>query len=375
MTNLMRPLIRVLAAVLLLFSLSGCWNNRPVDERDLVFTLGLKNGPPKAPLQVIFQLPTPTALIAYAAHKGISPKTSPVADVSGSGQTVAQCFNQAQAQVSRDLYLGQIQLVEVATSLKPAVLGQALTDLTRIGTMDMTPFIFATGQPLDMVMPANTTQAQFPTLYYASLFSCTHCQTDNLGIKLWQFAADVNTPGVDPRLPYVSVDPSTKEIVIDRVALYRHLQFVTTLSPTQTEDFGLLKGIANKVSLFIPQGHISLRSIHGQAHLQTAVVHGTAQAKFIINLTCTLANTATVTETPAANAAIASQASGILARQCLKLLRYTQAKDVDPLGVGRMFDWQHPNTFLKFRHWHQEYPKVAMTVHVNLHVYKLGNIK
>ncbi len=375
MTNLMRSVSRVLFAVLLLFSLSGCWDNRPVDERDMVFTLGLENGSPKAPLQMVFQFPTPSALIDYAAHKGISPKTSPVADVSGSGPTVAQCFNQGQAQVSRDLYLGQIQLVEVASDLKPDVFSRAVTDLTRIGTMDMTPFMFVTGQDLDSVMRAQTTQAQFPTLYYTSLFTCAHCQTDNLSIKLWQFAADANTPGVDPRLPYVSVDPSSQEIVIDRVALYRHLQFVTALSPTQTQDFGLLKGLANKVSVFIPQGQISLRDIHGQVHLQTVVANGRVQAKFRINLTSTLASTAAVTETPASNAAIASEVSKVLAQQCLSLLQYTQSKDVDPLGIGRMLDWQHPNTFLKFRRWHQEYPKVAMSVQVHLHVYKLGNIK
>lgn len=375
MTNMMRSLIRVLTAILLLFSLSGCWDNRPVDERDMVFTLGLENGPPKAPLKMVFQFPTPSALIDYAAHKGISPKPSPVADVSGSGPTVVQCFNKGQARVSRDLYLGQIQLVEVSGDLKPDVFRSALEDLTRIGTMDMTPFIFVTGQNLDSVMRAQTIQAQFPTLYYSSLFTCAHCQTDNLAMKLWQFAADASTPGLDPRLPYVSVDPSTKQIIIDRMALYRHWQFVTVLSSGQTEDFGLLKGLANKVSIFIPHGQISLRGIHGRVRLQTAVANGQVQAKFRISLTSTLASTAAVTETPAGNAAIASQASKILAQQCLSLLQYTQTKDVDPLGVGRMLDWQHPNAFLKFRRWHQEYPKVAMTVQVHLHVYKLGNIK
>ncbi len=375
MTNLMRRSFQVLAVIGLLLSLSGCWGNRPVDERDMVFTLGLANGSPKAPLKMLFQFPTPAALIDYSAHKGLSSKNTPVANVTGSGQTVAQCFNQGQAQVARDLYLGQIQLVGVASDLKPQVFSQALLALTRIGTVDMTPFVFVTGQDLDTVLHAQTIQAQFPNLYYSSLYSCTHCATDNLGVSMWQFAAEDQTPGVDPHLPYVSIDPAAQTIVTDRVALYRHLQFVTVLSPQQTQDFGLLEGLANKVSVFIPQGQVSLRSIHGSAHLRTTVVHGTVQATFLLNLTSTLAGTATVTQTPAGNAAIAAKASKVLAQNCLRVLKYTQAKDVDPWGVGRMLDWQHPNTFLKFRHWHQEYPKVAMTVHINLHVFKLGNIK
>ncbi len=374
MTNVMRPVIRILAMIVLLLSLSGCWDNRPVDERTLIFTLGLENGPKAHPLKIIFQFPTPTALIDYSAHKALS-KTSPVADVSGVGRSVAQCFTQAQSKIPRDLYLGQIQLVEVASDLKPALFRQALLAHTRIGTMDMTPFIFVTGQPLNTVMRAKTDQAQFPTLYYSGLFSCAHCQTDNLGLKLWQFAADAETPGVDPRLPYVTIDSTNQQIEINRIALYRHFRIVSVLSPAQTEDFGLLRGLSNKGTLFIPQDQVSLRSIHGHVRLHTAVVKGAVQATFRITLTSTLANVGTVTATPAENSAIAAKASVILAQRCLELLKFTQAKDVDPLGVGRMLDWQHPNTYLKFPHWHQEYPKVAMIVHVHLRVYKLGNTK
>ncbi|AUW93191.1 hypothetical protein BXT84_03840 [Sulfobacillus thermotolerans] len=374
MTKFLRSAMRVFTIVMLLISLAGCWDNRPVDERDLVFTLGLENGTPTMPLKMIFQFPTPPALIKYAAHSGIS-KMTPVADVSGLGRSVAQCFNDGQSQVSRDLYLGQIQLVEVSSQLKPQVMRHALISLTRIGTMDMTPFIFVTTEPLDLVMKAKTDQDQFPTLYYSALFSCKHCQTDNLGVKLWQFMEDAVTPGVDPHLPDVIVEPAKQQISVDQVALYRHFQFVTVLSPLETQDFGLLEGLANKVSLYLPRGHISLRSIHGNANLRTSVNHGIIHAVFRINLTSTLADTGQVIVTPAQNAQIATEASQQLANSCLSLLKYTQRMDLDPWGVGRMLSWQHPRTFAKFKHWHQEYPKVVMTVQVHLHVYRLGNIK
>ncbi|MCY0908241.1 MAG: hypothetical protein OWR62_07635 [Sulfobacillus thermotolerans] len=375
MNKILRVTVRVMAILGLLVSLSGCWNNRPVDERDLVFTLGLENGPPKAPLKMIFEFPTPAALLDYAAHKGISAKEHPVSDIIGEGQTLPQCFNQGQGQVSHDLYLGQIQLVEVAQKLNPAIFHETLLELTRVGEMDLTPYIFVSPDPLKEVMQAETNQAQFPTLFYSSLFNCAHCQTINLGVKLWQFGADAATPGIDPHLPYVSLDPNTHTIVTDRVALYRHFQFVTALSPQQTQDFGLLEGLANKVSIFIPQGRISLRSIHGEAHLRTAVVHGKVHATFLVNVTSTLSGTSTITQSPNVNAAIADKVSKVLAQSCLQVIQYTQKEDVDPWGVGRMLNWQHPHTFLKFRHWHQEYPKVAVSVKVNMHVYKLGNIK
>ncbi|OLZ10592.1 hypothetical protein BFX06_08430 [Sulfobacillus thermosulfidooxidans] len=374
-TKRKRSWAKLLFVAILGMSLTGCWDNRPVDSRALVFTLGIEPSPKQNEFRMIFQFPTPPAMAKYSKGSGGSSQTPPVADIVGQGKSVAQCFNAAQSQVSRDLYLGQIQLIAISTQLSAPLLTRVLYSLDRIGTLDQTPFLFATSQPLEKVMSVNTDQEDFPTLYYTTLFACQRCQTDALGVRLWQFAANAATPGVDPYLPQVTVKTKTDEIDVDRIALYQHLRYVGTLDANQTMTFGILKGLAHKVSLFLPREEATLRAIHGPAHLTVTEHNGAVYATFNIKLHSTLEGIKTQTETEGQLAELSREGSAILAHRCLALLQNLQKMDVDPLGVGRKFDWRYPQEFTSFKHWHQEYPKVHMSVHVELTINKMGDIK
>lgn len=340
----------------------------------MVFTMGLQSGSKHNPLGMIFQYPTSSALLEYATHHAVSSKVKPIDDIPASGSGVTQCFSRAQAKAAQDLYLGQIQLVDLSIHMPAALLQRALVSLNRIGTMDLTPYVFVSGSPLPEVMDAKTSGFQFPTLYYVTEASCQHCQSVDLAIHLWQLLGDAFTPGVDPHLPYVTVEPD-KNVQINRVALYRHLAYITTLTPQQTVAYGMLKGLARKVSMAVPYDHATLREITGQAQLSTRLVDGRLEATFDIFLRGTLANLRSITDSAEDNAIIARQASEKLSQQCLSVLTLTQAQDVDPWGVGRVLDWQHPHEFARYSHWHQEYPKVVMVVHVHMTIHKLGDLK
>ena len=365
---------KIVTLLVIGLTLGGCWDNRPVDYRALIFTIGFSPGPKPGELKMLFQFPTPPAMAQYSKGSGAS-GSSPVGNVTGEGPSVARCFNGAQAQVSRDLYLGQIQIVAVSTKLSAPLFYSSLNSLERTGTFDKMPFMFATAQPLKKVASFHTTQNNFPSLYYVDLFSCMHCQTDSLGVRFWQFASDVATPGVDPYLPQVSLASKPNHVLVNRVALYRHLTYVSTLSPQNTMTFGILKGLAHKVSLFLPRQQATLRAIHGSSRLQVQDRHGHISAMFHVVLSSTLEGIGTQTETAAQLALLSHEGSEILARRCLTLLEKTQKLDVDPFGVGRNLDWHHPESFLAIKHWHKEYPKVHMTVHVQLKIHKMGDLK
>ena len=323
---------------------------------------------------MIVQYPTSSALLDYADHKPVSKSGKPVEDIVVSGSGITQCFSRAQSKIAKDLYLGQIQLVDLSTHMTPPTLLRALVSLNRIGTMDLTPFIFVSGSPLPDVMDTPGNGAQFPTLYYVTQATCVDCQPVNLSIHLWQFSSDALTPGVDPHLPYVTVEPN-KNVTINRIALYRHLQFIVALNPQQTADYGLLKGLAQKLTLAVPYDHATVRDIHGYSRLSTHLKGGQIQARFHIVLQGTLANLRSITDTTTDNAIIARESSEILSRQCLAVLTFTQQHDVDPWGIGRMLNWQHPDAFVRYPHWHQEYPRVEMVVHVQMQLHKLGDLK
>jgi spore germination protein len=194
-------------------------------------------------------------------------------------------------------------------------------------------------------------------------------------VRFWQFSSDTLTPGIDPYLPEVHVSSSGKEVSVNRVALYRHLHYVTTLNARETTTFGLLKGLARKVSIFIPKEQAALRNIHGSSTLRIEPNHGHIHAIFHITLSSTLQSIKTETETAQQLSQLSQEASQLLAHRAVAFLHKTQKLDVDPLGVGRQLDWRYPDTFRTLGSWHNEYPKISMTVHVTVRIDRMGDVK
>lgn len=370
--------VKIVARILLLMSLltgvTGCWDNRPVNSRAMVLSMGF--GPAKHPgeFTTVFQAPTPSAVTSGSAGPaGGGSSSKDTFDVTGSGPDVPKTFNEAQAQVSKDLYLGQMQLIAISTHLQPMYFKRVFDGLGRIPTLAKTSFVVATPTSIKELLHHTSPQDKFPSLYFATLFSCHTCQTDAFGMRLWRVLVRLATPGVDIYLP-VAV-PIKDGYMVASVALYRKFQYVTTLTPIQSMTFGILAGISHKESLFMPKFNGSLRAIVGGSSLTTRMVDGHVDANFSIHLSATLEGIGSVTESAIQLSEMSNRASATIAQSCLDLLKFTQKEDVDPLGIGRQFSWQHPTAFDHFAHWHQEYPHVHMTVHCTVTINKMGDIK
>ncbi len=367
-------LLRGAYALILLASLTGCWDNRPINKRVLVLSLGFDPAKSGQDYRTLFQAPTPTATAASQGGSGGSSSTSmDVFDVSGTGPDVAATFAGAQAQVSKDLFLGQTILVALSTKLSSAQLASIMSGLLRIGTLDKTPFVLATDGPTSQVLEHTSPQARFPCFYFLTLFSCAKCQTDTLSVRLWQLMDRQSTPGVDPFLPVSA--PAPEGFFTNTVALYRKYQYVTTLSPQETTIFGILEGLSHKANFYFPRWKADVRAVTGSKSLSTQLVDDKVHATINLRLNGTLAQIGSVTESSQDVARLSSATAHQIATEATALIKKTQALDVDPWGIGRQLSWQHPNAFAARRPWHQTYPTIDVTVHCSVKIDQLGDVK
>jgi spore germination protein KC len=286
---------------------------------------------------------------------------------------LAATFSGAQAQVSKDLFLGQLILVGLSTKLTASQMQSIMSGLLRIGTLDKTPFVIATSSSTSKVLEHTSPQARFPCFYFLSLFSCTDCQTDALGVRLWQLMARQATPGVDPYLPVVA--PAPQGYYTDTVALYRKYQYIATLTPKETMVFGILQGISHKANFYFPHLDADVRSISGGKSLSTTVVGGRIHATINLHLTATLAQIGTVTETAQDLSRLSYDTARTISTEATALIKKTQKLDVDPWGIGRTLSWSHPNAFRRSLPWHKTYPTVDVTVHCEVKINKMGDLK
>ncbi len=374
--RVMRWLAALLAVATLAVALTGCWDDVTLDRRTLVLDMGFYPGQQPGTLKVYFGFPTPTGLTSSngAGSGGGGGSAPQFSDVTGTGYSLPQAFSQAQSKSGRDLYLGHTVLLVFSTKLSPLQFKLLENAINRIGTLDKTPFVAATADPWDKVVAVKMDQEEFPALYYEELFSCPRCTQFALGTRLWEMGTRLARPGVDLVLPQLSL--SAEGPKLDQVALYRNYRYVGTWDHAQTTDYALAAGRSRKSSLVFPDhGHAAFDSVADKMQLRTALRGRQVDAMVNLHVTATLVTLDTSKENAKQLSVLSRASSQQIAERVLKILELSQKRDVDVLGVGRELAWNDPTAFAEFKHWHQEYPHVHWTVHCQVIINKMGDLK
>jgi len=363
-----------LLLIVLSLILAGCWDNVPLESRNLVDAMGFYPGPKPGWMTVYFEFPTPMGMAANTTSSSGGGSGPDFTYLTGIGRSLGEAFSAAQAKSSRDLYLGHVELFVFSTHLPAPQFRTIVSSLARIGTLDKTPFVAVTGAPYAEVLGKVSPQARFPSLYFERLFSCPTCQQLGLGVRFWQLEERLATPGVDAVLPYIN--PVAEGQAVNRVALYRGPQYVTTLSVPETTAYALIAGHSYKTSLYLTHAYdANLIAVTGPSRLSVGMVGHHVHATVNLALTATLESLDTNTETAKQLSQISQQASTVVAHTVAHFLEHTQKLDTDVLGVGRLLSWTAPRQFARVGSWAKRYPQVRFTVHCRVTINKMGDIK
>lgn len=374
MRSFKRLVLIFITLLTLSVSLTGCWDDHPVDTRSLVLGMGFYPGSKPRQITVYFSIPTPSGLASSSASSsGSSSSGPPLITLKGTGYSLGQAFVAAQAQTNRDLYLGHTVFLVLSTKLSATDLSTIINSMARIGTLDKTPFVAATPEPFTKVF-GTIPQEHFPALYYEELFSCSNCQQLHLGVRLWTLMNRTATPGVDLVLPALTIKDGNP--TVNTVALYRGMNFVTFFNHQETTGYAMAAGLSKKTPLYLPdEWHASLDFIQAKKSLSTKVKGHHITAIDTIHVTATLESIGTTTENAHQLSAISQRAATLLSHEALASLRLSQKEDVDVLGVGRHLSWVSPREFSQFSDWHKEYPQVDFKVDTVVTINKMGDVR
>lgn len=357
--------IRALAIGLLALAvLSGCADNRPLNYRALVLTMGFSPAPHNR-VTVYFQMPTPsglTSLSSGGAASGGGGSSATTYTLHASASTVARAFTRAQANVNQDLYLGQLQAVILSTHLSAVQFADVVSTLIRLGTLDKTAYVLVTPAPMAQLFAVKSASTPLSPLYFSTEFGCAHCQTVNLKREIWNVEQAQYVPPV-ATLWLPVLEPGSQGFHIDTVALYRGGRMVRHLTGHQTMLLGYMLGRTGKGTVHLVwQGlPVSVRSVSGGVHL-TPQWHGLS---LLIRVTLNLTGDvdAFPVGTPlAAHYQWLRQATQMdLARETRILAEQLAHQGLDPWNIGAAAVWQHPSQLAVWQHAYRQSHWVVTT--------------
>ncbi len=353
--------------------LTGCWDDRPVEERGMVLMLGISPNAHHG-VTLYFEVPTASGLTSLTSGGSSGSGSGPKFIVyRGQGDNFSDAFTNAQGKTNEDIYLGQLQVIALSTRLSPRAFTVIDATLARLGPMDKSADAVAVSGSMAKFMAFSPVGTSLPGLYLASLFACRHCQTAHLARTVWSREKRLWSPTTSVWVPLITTNATT--FIVDRIVVYHGYQPTIILTPHQTRTLGFLLGITAKAPLTVPMsvGIISLRAVRAHPHFRTMPESG---GKVLIHLTVSLSATLdgvppNVTITTPLLHELEAKADTLLSHRMLKILLMLQKKDSNPLGFGRSYVWFHQD----FTTWPTLYRQATIAVTARIHVHQLGDLQ
>ncbi len=367
-----RRVLALAALAALSPTLAGCWDNRPVDARDLVLAIGVSPAPHND-VTVSLAVPTSAGLISgtspgSGAGGGSSGQSTYL--LQGTGPDLGAAIAMAQAYTNKDIYLGQTQLVLFSHRLDATQFGHAVSWLARLGPFDKTAYAAVAEAPVAKTLGYQPVSTRIGPMYFLTLFSCTHCQTANLARTLWSLEMRTVSPGMSIWLP--AIDTRGPNFVVRRVVVFRGNTAVATLSPSQTLALCYLMAATSKATLSVstPAGRVGVRAVRASRFNSVTWSHGRLHVHVTISVMAAIDQLAEGAVNPAIVLDVEDAVSRRIARQTTKVMALLQRRGSDPEAYGPSVFWNWPALR---PHWLAIYRRAVLSVSVSTVIHNVGD--
>ena len=358
----LRWVIRGVLGWCLVISLTGCWDQRPVETRAAVAALGIDPGAQPGDYRFTVVFPNVTTTATSIAS---TPTNQEYFHYTVSAPNLPDALAAIQRQQSRALYLGQIRLVAISTRLPTTVWRRLVQSTVQSGRMVLTFVVVGTPQAEALVTLAPPSEV-VPELALYRTLTC-QCQPFRITGRAWHLWVQMETPGMTPVVP--QVERHADHYVLHGLTLLTPGRPVVW-SPLDTWGWAYATGHVHEglVTVHVQDDPVTVGRIHGHAVITFHVLGEHIVVDDHLQYTGQLVAGGDALGNPLATDRAVERAAALhVLAQVEHAVHQAQATGSDPFGWHRDLLWTDSTVSARslgesWRHW-----QVRVTVQFLLH--------
>ncbi len=215
-----------------LFLLTGCWDQRAIDQRAIVLAIGVS-----ADLHWTLLFPNVTVTASSISSLG---QSNEFYAITAKAKSYQKALHRVQLQANREVSMGDVQLVDLSASLSRSQLAGIMDSMILTGAIPAQVWLAASQTSPSTLLIHPSPQTVVPVYYLSSYFDCHACHAADFGVRAWQWWDRAVTPGVSPVLPVFTETPEGAAIY--QILVYP-VQGKPLLMPRQaTQGYAYLMG-------------------------------------------------------------------------------------------------------------------------------------
>jgi hypothetical protein len=316
----------------LLFSLTGCWDQRPIEDRAVAIAVAVSRAD-----QWAFVFPNVAVTVS---NLGQIPPGQEFYALAVRAPTWPEALRRLQTRMSRQVSLGELQLLVVDKGLSHAAVTRIIDDMNTDGSVPATFWVAAAAKPIAIVQ-LTSPQSIVPYYILSQYFDCTACHALTMGEHAWQWWADDGTPGDTPYLPLIEGRPDS--FTVRQWMVYATDGPPTAAPPPITEGMAYLLGRVHAAVLSVKVHGMPFEldrvqaSVRESSHLTPRAVIARIRIQVKGNIGDTPPHEVL---TRKLEQVIDRAASARLTQLCAEAIDWTNRHHADPYGFGKRAAWR-----------------------------------
>lgn len=337
-------------SLLFLLSLTGCWDQKPVESRAAVAAIGIDPAKTHGLQRYTFVFPDVTVTASSLAS---TTNGQEFFSFTVTAPSLIDALNRVQSHESRSLYLGQVRIVALSTRLSAPVWRRTLYTMADAGRFVLTFWVVAASHARQVVTLEPPTEVVPEVALYRAL-NC-HCQPirwPGRGWKMW-----TNATSHDGSLKATDVNVVGRTFVLGPLVVMG--SHAVKWSASATKGWAYLTGhVEHEISMVHLHGHLmGVGLIRGNStvsfHRTTNGVHVTDQMMYSgVLMESPFEHGARNENARLQDQAIESAVAHQISAEAMQAWRTAQTTHADPMGWHRDASWNDSRFSAAIGNWH-----------------------
>ncbi len=228
-------LLILLTLILVIFSLTGCWDSTDIDQRSIVMGVGLDTEMFSDDLVMTIEVPVLTSFVTGSDESGSSENTKVILSTSGTG--IAKMANQLENRVWREIFFGHTKVIIIGEDLARQGIGPLIDFFDRNPKLERRlKLVIADGRAQD-IFETESFREPLASVYLSQMLEVSTANT-RLVIQNFQDTLrhlEHNGDAIVPR-----VRGEKEELTAAGGALIKDYKFIAWLGENETQAISFL---------------------------------------------------------------------------------------------------------------------------------------
>lgn len=379
----MKKLICIMACILLIFSLSGCWSYHELNDYSVVVGVGIDKVPNSENILLTSQIAKAGELSENGEGGGSSNKKA-YWNIQNEGETVFSIIREYSHESGRKLYFPHNKIIILSREIAEEGVQKYIDFFARDPELRSTSWVFvADKDKTSDILDVTPELEKVPSMHIDKLADTQQYNAETYSIELLPFLQRLMSKSTAPVAPLIGIsgEGEKQKIIISGCAVFKKGKLVGQLNKFETRGLLWVDGEVKSGIIVVPcpggEGKVDLEITQASSSITPEIKDGNIIIKIEIKEKSNLSSQSCTEDLATSEMlkVLEGKNASTIRDAIVASVKKAQKLNADVFGFGEAVQRKYPDQWKDIESkWDEIFPNIQIKINVDAEVYGTGKI-